>query len=46
MYQTQDSLDSVLIDGFDYPDQDLPASPDHWSLDDFGDILPGQRSAS
>jgi hypothetical protein len=46
MYQTHDSVDSTLTDSFDYHDQDLPDSPDHWSLDDFGDILPVRRSAS
>lgn len=39
MYQAHDSVDSLSIDGFDYHDQDLPEPLDHWSLDDFGDLL-------
>ena len=46
MHQTHDSVDSTLIDSFDHPDHDVPDSLDHWSLDDFGDILPVRRSAS
>jgi hypothetical protein len=46
MNQSQDSVDKVLIDSFDYHEQDLPESLDHWSLDDFGDLLPVRRSAS
>ena len=46
MYQIQDSTESVSIDGFDYHDHDVPAAPEHWSLDDFGDILPVRRITS
>ena len=46
MYQTYDSIDNLFIDSFDYHDQELPEPMDHWSLDDFGDILPAGRNAS
>ena len=46
MYQTQDSIESVSIDGFDAHDQDVPVPPEHWSLEDFGDILPVRRITS
>jgi hypothetical protein len=40
MYQTQDSIENLSIDGFDDHDHEMPGSLEHWSLDDFGDILP------
>ena len=46
MYQTQDSIENLSIDGFDDHDHDVPASLEHWSLDDFGDILPLRRLTS
>jgi hypothetical protein len=46
MYQTQDSTQSVSIEGFDDHEHDLPGSLEHWSLDDFGDILPARRITS
>jgi hypothetical protein len=46
MYQTQDSIESVSIDGFDDHDHEVPGSLEHWSLDDFGDILPVRRITS
>lgn len=46
MYQIQDSIESAASDGFDDHDHDVPGSLEHWSLDDFVDILPVRRITS
>ncbi len=46
MYEIHDNTDGLLHDsGFDF-DQDLPEPLDHWSLRDFGDIVPLGGGAS
>lgn len=46
MYETHDSIDSVLSNKLGHFDPELPEPLDHWSADDFDDILPVRRHAS
>jgi hypothetical protein len=46
MYESHDNTESLAHEAlFDF-EQDLPEPLDHWSLRDFGDIVPTGRYAS
>lgn len=47
MYETQDSTDIALTESFEYRfSQELPEPLDHWSLDDFEDLIPERGALS
>ncbi len=46
MYEGYDISDNAVNENPGYYDQDVPEPPDHWSLEDFGDILAGGRKLS
>jgi hypothetical protein len=46
MHEHHDIIDNALSEGLDHYDPSIPEPLDHWSLEDFGDILPSARRLS
>jgi hypothetical protein len=46
MNEGYDISDNTVNENPGYYDQDVPEPLDHWSLEDFGDILAGGRKLS
>lgn len=43
MFEHNDDRDFDRFTGFAGSEYDLPEPPDHWSLEDFDDLVPGAK---